>query len=108
MMSETFERRNFLGMSKRSFCLTLAVVLLGLLVGAAIDVIGWLSAVDFLEGSSLLKFGREHPLALSWIRFCAYTGMLAGMVLGCTKWLLYQVNPPRETGEPKIGDDLAD
>ncbi len=102
-MGEFSESQQLLGMSKRSFCITLALVLLGVFVGAFIDVFQWLSAVDFLKGSSLLEIGREHQSALSWIRFCAYGGMLAGMVFGFMKWLRYVVNPNRDSDENTIG-----
>lgn len=98
-LPESSECQQFLGMSKRSLYITLAIVLLGLWVGAVIDVFQWLSAVDFFKGSSLLKIGREHQTALSWIRFCAYSGMLAGMAFGFTKWLQYKVNPHRDSTE---------
>jgi hypothetical protein len=96
-MLESSECQQFLGMSKRSFCITLSIVLLGLLVGVFIEIFQWLSVVDFFKGSSLLKIGREYQPAISWIQFCAYAGMLAGMAYGFTKWLRYEVNPHRGT-----------
>lgn len=98
-MHESSEFQQVLGMSKRSFCISLAIVLLGIFVGAFIDVFQWLSAVDFFKDSSLLKFGREHQPSLSWIRFCAYASTLAGMVFGFTQWLRYVLGPRPDSTE---------
>ena len=98
-MLEPSNRQQFLGMSKRSFSITLAILLLGLLVGASIEAFQWPSAVDFFKGAGLLKMGREHQRALSWIRFCAYAGMLACMAFGFAKWLSHGANSHRDDTE---------
>ena len=98
-MVESSECKQFLGMSKRSFCITLAIFFLGNLVSTFIEIFQWMSAVDYYKHSNLLKIGREHQSALSWIRFCAYAGVLAAIVFGFTKWLRYQVDPHRESTE---------
>ena len=98
-MLEPSNREQFLGMSKRSFSITLAIVLLGLLVGGSIEAFQWLSATDFFAGAGLLKIGREHQVALSRIRLCAYAGMLAGMAFGFAKWSRLGAKPQRDDTE---------
>ena len=94
-MPESSERE-LLGVSKRSSRILLAIILLGFLINVAIELFQWLCTVDFFEGSSLLKIGRENNSTLSWIRFFAFAGMLAGMVFGFTKWVRYEVNRHRD------------